>query len=360
MPEALEAIRRSERAIIVEGYFDRIALARAGMPESLATCGTALTPEHARQLRRRTREVVLLFDGDEAGQRAVERSLAILLPEGVRVRAAALPPADDPDSVLARDGAEALRAIVDAAVPAVEAVIRRVSARAHATPWEKSDAVAAVAPLLALVADPVERGEHERQLALAVGVRPEDVKALVRREHAQRSGAAPRARRGAARREPSCHRRRRAGGPEARWLRDAARLLIQSPALARGADARAIVEILPDSRWRRLLAALVEMADADDADRRCGTRRTTRRAGRGAVALARGRGSRADRARHSPKSALRDIERSLRKRLRREQGREIRQRIAQGDANLQDYVPVHEQRRAEQGLSPSLAEPHSS
>ena len=190
LPEALEAIRRSERAIIVEGYFDRIALARAGMPESLATCGTALTPEHARQLRRRTREVVLLFDGDEAGQRAVERSLAILLPEGVRVRAAALPPADDPDSVLARDGAEALRAIVDAAVPAVEAVIRRVSARAHATPWEKSDAVAAVAPLLALVADPVERGEHERQLALAVGVRPEDVKALVRREHAQRSGAA--------------------------------------------------------------------------------------------------------------------------------------------------------------------------
>jgi DNA primase len=358
LPEALEAIRRTERVIIVEGYFDRIALARAGMPESLATCGTALTPEHAHQLRRRTREVVLLFDGDEAGQRAVERSLAILLPEGVRVRAAALLPADDPDSVLARDGAEALRAIVDAAVPAVEAVIRRVSARAHATPWEKSDAVAAVAPLLALVADPVERGEHERQLALAVGVRPEDVKALVRREHAQRSGAAH-ARDEAPLADAEMPVAVEPAGPEARWLRDAARLLIQSPALARSADARAIVELLPDSWWRRLLAALVEMADADGAiDVAALAERLVAPAAEQLRSLAV-----EDRDPIEPElaeSALRDIERSLRKRLRREQGREIRQRIAQGDASLKDYIPVHEQRRAEQGLSPGLAEPRSS
>src|SRR5690606_16060852 len=79
LPEALEAIRRAGRAIVCEGYFDRIALARAGLGEALATCGTALTEDHARHLRRRTGEVVLLFDGDEAGQRAMERSLALLL-----------------------------------------------------------------------------------------------------------------------------------------------------------------------------------------------------------------------------------------------------------------------------------------
>ncbi len=349
LPEALEAIRRSERAIIVEGYFDRIALARAGMPESLATCGTALTPEHARQLFRRTREVVLLFDGDEAGQRAIERSLAILLPEGVRVRAAALPPKDDPDSVLARDGAEALRAVVDAAVPAVEAVIRRVSARAHATPWEKSDAVAAVAPLLGLVADPVERGEHERQLALAVGVRPEDVKALVRREQAQRRGAtherddAPIAdAQMLAAAEPPV--------PEMRWLREAARLLIQFPALARGDAAASFLDLLPDSSWRRLLAALIEMADADgaiDVDALAEQLDATAAEQLRALAVE-------DREPIEPalaESALQDIERSLRKRLRREQGRELRQRIATGDAQLQDYAPLHEQRRAEQRLS---------
>ena len=349
LPEALEAIRRSERAIIVEGYFDRIALARAGMPESLATCGTALTPEHARQLRRRTREVVLLFDGDEAGQRAIERSLAILLPEGVRVRAAALPPKDDPDSVLARDGAEALRAVVDAAVPAVEAVIRRVSARAHATPWEKSDAVAAVAPLLALVADPVERGEHERQLALAVGVRPEDVKALVRREQQQRSGAAH-GRDDTPLPEAEIVTAAEPAGPEVRWLRDAARLLIQSPALARGDDAAALLQLLPDSRWRRLLAALIEMADADGAiDVAALAEQLDAPAAEQLRALAV-----EDRDPIEPalaESALRDIERSLRKRARREQGRELRQRIATGDAKLQDYAPLHEQRRLEQGLS---------
>jgi DNA primase len=359
LPEALEAIRRSERAIIVEGYFDRIALARAGMPESLATCGTALTPEHARQLRRRTREVVLLFDGDEAGQRAIERSLAILLPEGLRVRAAVLPPADDPDSLLARDGEGALRAVVDAAVPAVEAVIRRVSARAHATPWEKSDAVAAVVPLLALVADAVERGEHERQLALAVGVRPEDVKAAVRNESARRSGSAhaqgdaPMAASAPAEiaaAEPS--------GPEQRWLRDAARVLIQFPALARGADARAILELLPDSRWRRLLAALVEMADADDAvDVGALAERLDAPAAEQLRAIA--VEDREPVEATLAEAALRDIERSLRKRARREQGREIRQRIASGDASLHDYAPVHEQRRVEQGLSTPLAEPHS-
>jgi DNA primase len=81
-PAALEAIRRAERAVVVEGYFDRIALAEAGLAEGVATCGTALGPEHARQLRRRTREVVLLFDGDDAGARAVERALEVCLPAG--------------------------------------------------------------------------------------------------------------------------------------------------------------------------------------------------------------------------------------------------------------------------------------
>jgi DNA primase len=358
LPEALEAIRRSERAIIVEGYFDRIALARAGMPESLATCGTALTPEHAHQLRRRTREVVLLFDGDDAGQRAVERSLAILLPEGLRVRAAALPPADDPDSLLEREGADALRAVVDAAVPAVEAVIRRVSARAHATPWEKSDAVAAVVPLLALVADAVERGEHERQLALAVGVRPEDVKGAVRNENARRRGAAHARDDAPLTAGAPIEEAAEPSGPEQRWLRDAARVLIQFPALARGDEARAILELLPESRWRRLLAALIEMADADDAvDIAALTEHLDDAAAEQLRALAVEDREPVESA--LAEAALRDTERSLRKRARRQQGRELRQRIARGDASLHDFAPLHEQRRVEEGVLPPLVEPHS-
>jgi len=234
------------------------------MGEALATCGTALTPEHAHQLQRRTREVVLLFDGDDAGQRAMERSLAILLPEGLRVRAAALPPKDDPDSLLAREGPEALRAVVDAAVPALEAVIRRAASHPHATPWEKSDAVAQVAPMLALVADPVERGAYERQLALAIGVADDEVRALVRREGVQRRGLAPSAERESETVAPAP---RAPLTPEevkaARWAAQLARQWLDHPVLAREVDPEAIGALLPVAPWNRLLPALAELCDAE-------------------------------------------------------------------------------------------------
>jgi DNA primase len=179
-PMALEPIRRTDRAVVVEGYFDVIAMHRAGIEGVVATCGTALTHDHARDLRRRARHVVLLFDGDEAGQRAILRALEILLPERLRVRAVVLPEGDDPDTYLARHGAEALARLVQEAPPALEVVIRRAAAQGCRTPWEKADAVAAVAPLLALIPSAVERGEWCAQTALAVGTEARHVEAAVR------------------------------------------------------------------------------------------------------------------------------------------------------------------------------------
>jgi len=205
---------------------------------------------------------VLLFDGDEAGQRAMERALAILLPEGLRVRAAALPTGDDPDSLLLRDGADALRAVVDSAAPALEAVIRRAAARGHATPWEKSDAVGQVAPLLALVADPVERGEHERQLALAIGVAADEVRVLVRRQSAERRGvaaeredAAPIAVRSVAGGDPN--------GRERRWAEDILRQWLDHPVLAREVEAEQLAGLFPHPPFDRLLPAVAELCDGE-------------------------------------------------------------------------------------------------
>lgn len=180
MPLALDPIRREERAVVVEGYFDLVALNRAGIGAALATCGTALTEDHGRELRRRTRNVVLLFDGDAAGQKAMERSLEVLLPADLRVHAVVLPAGDDPDTFLAREGGEALRALVDAAPSAVDVVMRSVVARGCSSPAEKADAVAALAPLLALISSPVEAGAYARQLALAVGTEAHHVEAAVR------------------------------------------------------------------------------------------------------------------------------------------------------------------------------------
>jgi DNA primase len=219
LPGALEPIRRAGRAVVVEGYFDVVALHRAGIGETLATCGTALTPEHARELRRRTAEVVLLFDGDEAGARAARGALEVLLPVGLRVRHAELPAGEDPDSLLAREGTEALRRTVDGAQPGLEVAIVRACARGLATPWQRADAVRDVAPLLALITDPVERGEFARMLALRAGVREEDVDAALA---ALRSGRTPEA--------PAEAPRRR--GPEARWLRNLVAALLDQPQLA--------------------------------------------------------------------------------------------------------------------------------
>jgi len=181
-PTALEPMRREGRAVVVEGYFDLLALHRAGIDGAVATCGTALTEEHARDLRRRTKKVVLLFDGDEAGQKAMERALEVLLPAGLRVHAAVLPAAEDPDDFLARAGAEALVALVDDAPEGLEVAIRRAVARGSGSPAEKADAVAAIAPLLVRLESPVERGAWGDRLAFSVGANPDDVRAAVRAE----------------------------------------------------------------------------------------------------------------------------------------------------------------------------------
>jgi DNA primase len=257
-PAALEPIRRARRAVVVEGYFDRIALHRAGIEEGVATCGTALTEEHGRNLLRRTRDVVLLFDGDEAGQRAVERSLEVLLPHGLRVRAVLLPPGDDPDSFLAREGGEALRRLVDEAPPALEIAIRRAVAMGCGTPWEKSDAVAAVAPLIACIPSGVERGEYCAQVALLVGTERQHVEAAVRR--AARGGDARDA-------VPVAPRRR---GPEERNVLHLVRCLLDHPQHAQRISPDEIAALVSDRSLAGLVRAVVEAAREDarvDVDR---------------------------------------------------------------------------------------------
>jgi len=250
-PMALEPIRRLERAVVVEGYFDLIALHRAGIGGVLATCGTSLTEDHGRQLRRRTRQVVLLFDGDEAGQKAVERSLSVLLPAGLRVRAAALPPGEDPDSFLAARGAEALRALVDDAPPALDVVIRRAVTNGVATAWEKADAVAAVAPLIGLVSSPVERGELCVQLALAAGTEARHVEAAVRS-----------AGRGDDPREAVPARPQLQSGDE-RKLRRLAQSLLEHPQLASRVAPEELATLVPLLPLTELISALIDAAAED-------------------------------------------------------------------------------------------------
>lgn len=101
---ARRAIIEARQAIVTEGYTDVIACHQAGICNVVGTLGTALTQQHAKMLSRLCDSVVLLFDGDEAGQRAADRALEVFFAEPVDVKICILPDGADPDDLLKRDG----------------------------------------------------------------------------------------------------------------------------------------------------------------------------------------------------------------------------------------------------------------
>jgi DNA primase len=109
---AKEGIRKSDRAVLVEGYMDVIGVWSAGVRETVASCGTALVSEQVRSLRRHSERIVVNFDPDQAGMNAAERSIQMLLEEGMRVRVLELEGGLDPDEFVQRNGAETYRALV--------------------------------------------------------------------------------------------------------------------------------------------------------------------------------------------------------------------------------------------------------
>ncbi len=113
-----DAVNRGE-VVICEGYTDVIGFARAGIPRAVATCGTALTEEHVRQLKRFTRRLVLAYDGDDAGQAASDRVYAWEKTHDIEVAVVALPSGSDPDE-LARSSPQTLHDAVDGARPFLE------------------------------------------------------------------------------------------------------------------------------------------------------------------------------------------------------------------------------------------------
>ncbi len=102
-------------AIVCEGQLDLIRVSESGLQNVVAPQGTAFTPAQARLLKRYVETAVLCFDSDRAGRTAVERSLPILLAAGFTVRVAALPPGEDPDSLIRTKGPDAFRAMVESA-----------------------------------------------------------------------------------------------------------------------------------------------------------------------------------------------------------------------------------------------------
>lgn len=135
--QAAQEIRKTRIAIITEGYMDTIACHQAGVKNAVATLGTAMTAGNAKVLRRLCDTVVLLFDGDTAGQKAAERAVEIFFAEPVDVRIAALSThtdAKDPDELLKREGGrEVFDRVIAAATDPLELLFARVRSQVGAS-----------------------------------------------------------------------------------------------------------------------------------------------------------------------------------------------------------------------------------
>ncbi len=125
LDRAKETLRQTDFAILVEGYMDAIAVARAGFANVIASCGTSLAESQIKLLGRYTRRVVVNYDPDTAGQAATERSLALLLEKEFDVRVLALPGGADPDKFLKEQGKDAYRKLLSEAPPYLDYLIGR-------------------------------------------------------------------------------------------------------------------------------------------------------------------------------------------------------------------------------------------
>ncbi len=167
---AREPMRREDVGIVVEGYFDQMALHRAGFANSVATCGTALTPEHAKLLKRYTGRLLMLFDQDKAGRMATLRSMDVLLPAGISVAVVTLQEGSDPDSFLAENGKEAMQARLDAAQPILEYYIDLTIEQCGESVEGRARAVEAIAGKLSLLKSDIEKDLYIKAVAERIGV----------------------------------------------------------------------------------------------------------------------------------------------------------------------------------------------
>ncbi len=175
-------VRRLGYAVLVEGYFDFAQLVQADIAPVVASCGTALTTQQARLLRRFTSKVILSFDPDAAGQGAAVRSCELMVTEGFDVNVAMLPPGEDPDSFVRKRGRDAYLALLRSSQPYLEYLLDRAAA-AHdlGTDEGRRQFLTDMLGVAARIPDPAARDQFGDRLAHKARITEEVVRAEVRK-----------------------------------------------------------------------------------------------------------------------------------------------------------------------------------
>jgi DNA primase len=191
LAQARDAMASKGRAVLVEGNFDVITFHQAGLTETVAPLGTALTLEQVEALRRSAAEVVLCYDGDRAGRTATRAALELLVSVDLPVRVVALPDGEDPDSLVRRSGADKARELVERAVGGIEYFCFEVWGKARASADARSSALDDAARLIAKVASPTKRDLIVGTLASAMELDVQVVRSAVSRQAQRGAGSGP-------------------------------------------------------------------------------------------------------------------------------------------------------------------------
>lgn len=253
--EARDALRHASSVLLVEGYLDVIALSEAGIQNVVATCGTALTVEQARMVRRYVADVVTLFDGDEAGKRAAARAFPIFIEAGIWAKGLTLPDGDDPDTFVRKAGADAMLERVKSAVPLTEAFLEHTVSASGKDPASIGRVCAELANVLAKVTDPFEHDALVRKAAHSAGISDEVLRREARRGAAKSRGREPEA-------EPKRAatnlgtQRGGAAGPDESLVS----LLLADGTLVAVIGARNVVDLMEESVWRELARDMIASA----------------------------------------------------------------------------------------------------
>lgn len=248
--QALPAIRRDGRVVVVEGYMDLIGLWQKGIRSVVATCGTALTETHARTLKRLSENVILLYDGDLAGKIAAVRSGEPLYAAGVSPKVLFPPKGLDPDDWAKSAPAEELSRRIEGAEPLMEYIDRGVSRKCDLGSISgKLAYLRKMEKYLRWIPDSAERELYAQRVAQKTGIPVE----AIRRQVGGPAGK---------RQDPPAEGPADAACPlpeESRLLQ----ILATEPSLAREARDEGVGELLTDVDARDLLDRLAALAERD-------------------------------------------------------------------------------------------------
>lgn len=179
--QAKEAIRKGKRALLVEGYSDVITLHQAGIEVAVATCGTAVTTEHAEALARLATSVVVMFDGDRSGNAASYRGIDILLKQGLDVCVLRLPHNEDPDSFIRNHGVEAFQRKFEESVPFLTFRLHEYHrSGALDTVERKAAAIRELVRTVAQIPDTIKRELYAQEICAALRVSEKEMTKLLR------------------------------------------------------------------------------------------------------------------------------------------------------------------------------------